>query len=109
MFLDIHFNLFNGIFKPCRNPNTDPIYVHKDSNHTLQVLKEPLKIMGKQISTILSSQEIFERSKVEYEETLETSGYNETLVYENSSVDENYQKEKKKRKCNSFFPCNINA
>ena len=88
-FLDIHFNLLNGTFKPYRNLKIYPVYVHKYSNHTVEVLKEPPKIIGKQISTILPSKEIFEKSKVEYEDTLKTSGYNEGLVFENSSVDEN--------------------
>ena len=66
-FLDIQFNLLNGTFKPYRKPNNDPISVHKDSNHPPQVLKELPKTIGKQISTILSSKEIFESSKTKYE------------------------------------------
>ena len=58
-FLDIQFNLLNGTFKPYRKPNNDPIYVHKDSNHPLELLKELPKTIGKRISTILSSIEIF--------------------------------------------------
>ena len=45
-FLDIQFNLLKGILKPYRKPNNDPVYVHKDSNHPLQVLKELSKIIG---------------------------------------------------------------
>ena len=59
IFLDIQFNLLNGTFKPYRKPNNDPIYVHKDSNHPLELLKELPKTIGKRISTILSSIEIF--------------------------------------------------
>ena len=99
-FLDIQFNLLNGTFKPYRKPNNDPIYVHKDSNHPPQVLKELPKTIGKQISTISSSREIFESSKIEYENALKISGYKDRLVYENSSVNENDKNEKKKRKRN---------
>ena len=97
-FLDIQFNLLNGTFKPYRKPNNDPIYVHKDSNHPPQVLKELPKTIGKQISTISSSREIFESSKIEYENALKISGYKDRLVYENSSVNENDKNEKKKRR-----------
>ena len=97
-FLDIQFNLLNGTFKPYRKPNNDPIYVHKDSNHLLQVLKELPKTIGKRISTISSSTEIFESSKIEYENALKISGYKDRLVYENSSVNENDKNEKKKRR-----------
>ena len=97
-FLDIQFNLLNGTFKPYRKPNNDPIYVHKDSNHPPQVLKELPKTIGKRISTISSSREIFESSKIEYENALKISGYKDRLVYENSSVNENDKNEKKKRR-----------
>ena len=73
-FLDIQFNLLNGTFKPYRKPNNDPIYVHKDSNHPPQVLKELPKTIGKRISTISSSREIFESSKIEYKNALKISG-----------------------------------
>ena len=97
-FLDIQFNLLNGTFKPYRKPNNDPIYVHKDSNHPPQVLKELPKTIGKRILTISSSREIFESSKIEYENALKISGYKDRLVYENSSVNENDKNEKKKRR-----------
>ena len=102
-FLDIQFNLLNGTFKPYRKPNNDPIYVHKDSNHPPQVLKELPKTIGKRISTISSSREIFESSKIEYENVLKISGYKDRLVYKNSSVNENDKHEKKKRKRNIIW------
>ena len=74
-FLDIQFNLLNGTFKTYRKPNNDPIYVHKDSNHPPQVLEELPKTIGKRISTISSSTEIFESCKIEYEIALKISGY----------------------------------
>ena len=102
-FLDIQFNLLNGTFKPYRKPNNDPIYVHKYSNYPPQVLKELPKTIGKQISTISSSKEIFESSKIEYENALKISGYKDRLVYEKSSVNENDKNEKKKRKRNIIW------
>ena len=101
--LDIQFNLLNGTFKSYRKPNNDPIYVNKDSKHPLPVLKELPKAIGKRISTISSSKEIFESSKIEYENALKISGYKDRLVYENSSVNENYKNEKKKRKRNIIW------
>ena len=97
-FLDIQFSLLNGTFKPYWKPNNDPIYVHKGSNHLSQVLKELPKTISKRISTISSSKEIFESSKIEYENALKISGYKDRLVYENSSVNENDKNEKKKRR-----------
>ena len=111
-FLDIQFNLLNGTFKSYRKPNNDPIYVHKDSNHPPQVLKELPKTVGKRISTISSSKEIFESSKIEYENALKIIGYKDRLVYENSSVNENDKNENKKRKRNIIWynpPYSVNV
>ena len=102
-FLDIQFNLLNGTFKPYRKPNNNPIYVHKDSNHPPQVLKELPKTIDKRISTISSSTEIFESSKIEYENALKISGYKDRLIYENSSVNKNDENEKKKIKRNNLL------
>ena len=111
-FLDIQFNLLNGTFKSYRKPNNDPIYVHKDSNHPPQVLKELPKTVSEQISTISSSKEIFESSKIEYENALKIIGYKDRLVYENSSVNENDKNENKKRKRNIIWynpPYSVNV
>ena len=97
-FLDIQFNLLSGTFKPYRKPNSDPIYVHKDSNNPPEVFKELPKTIGKRISTISSSKEIFESSKIEYGNALKISGYKDRLVNENNSVNENDKNEKKQRK-----------
>ena len=102
-FLDIQFNLLNGTFKPYRKPNNNPIYFHKDSNQPPQVLKELPKTIDKRISTISSSTEIFESSKIEYENALKISGSKDRLVHENSSVNENDKNEKKKRKRNIIW------
>ena len=93
--LDIEFNLLNGTFKPYRKSNNDPIYVHNDPKHPLQVLKELPKAIGKQLSIISSSKWMFGSSKIEYEDPLKTRGYKEGLVYETMSVDKNDQNEKK--------------
>ena len=76
--------------------------MHEDSNHPPQVLKELPETISKRILTISSSREIFESSKIEYENALKISGYKDRLVYENSSVNEN-DKNQKKRKHNIIW------
>ena len=66
-------------------------------------MKELPKTIGKRISTISSSRDIFESSNIEYENALKVSGYKDRLVYENSSMNENDKNEKKKRKCNIIW------
>ena len=66
-------------------------------------MKELLKTISKRISTISSSKEIFESSKIEYENALKISGCKDRSVYEKSSVNENDMNEKKKRKIAILF------
>ena len=62
------------------------------------MLKELPKTIGERISTISFSREIFESSKIEYENALKISGCKDRSVYENSSLNENDMNEKKKEK-----------
>ena len=80
-YLDIEFDLNNGTFKPYRKPNNDPLYVNKKSNHPPSVLKQIPKGIGKRLSELSSSEEIFKAAAPQYEEALKKSGYNEKLVY----------------------------
>ena len=66
-------------------------------------MKKLPQTIGKRISNILSSQEIFESSKIEYENVLEISWYKDKLVCENSSVNENGKNEKKKKRKHSII------
>ena len=38
-FIDIQFNLKINFYKPYMKPNRVPVYINKNSNHPLQVLK----------------------------------------------------------------------
>ena len=67
------------------------------------MLKELTKIIVKRISTISPSRELFESSKIEYENALKISGYKDRLVYENNSVIENDKNEKNNRKHNIIW------
>ena len=62
IFLNIQFSLFAGTIKSYWKPNNDTIYVHKDSYHLPEVLKELTKIILKRILTISFSKEMFENS-----------------------------------------------
>ena len=38
-FIDIQFNLKTNFYKPYMKPSSVPVYINKNSNHPLQVLK----------------------------------------------------------------------
>ena len=74
-FLDITFNLSNGTYKPYRKPNDNLLYVNT-SNHVTEIIKHLPTPKPKRLSKNLSSIQIFNSVKVEYENASENSGYN---------------------------------
>ena len=45
-FLDITFNLNNGIYKPYKKPNDRLLYINKSSNQPLQIINQLPKIIS---------------------------------------------------------------
>ena len=74
-FLDITFDLNNGIYKPYKKPNERLLYINKSSNHPPQITNQLPKIISDRSSRNSSSKEVFNTAKGEYEETLKRSGY----------------------------------
>ena len=74
-FLDITFNLNNGIYKPYEKPNNRLLYINKSSNHPPQIINQLPKIISDRLSRSSSNNEVFNTAKGEYEETLKSSGY----------------------------------
>ena len=46
-FLDVTFSLSSGKFWPYRKPNSDPLYIHLESNHPPSIIKQLPKMIGK--------------------------------------------------------------
>ena len=74
-FLDITFNLNNGIYKPYKKPNDRLLYINKSSNHPPQIINQLPKILSGRLSRNSSNKEVFNTAKGEYEEALKRSGY----------------------------------
>ena len=51
-FLDVRFDLINNTYRPFRKPNSEPVYIHKQSNHPPSILKELPKSINKRMSDI---------------------------------------------------------
>ena len=86
-FLDITFNLNNGIYKPYKKPNDRLLYINKSSNHPPQIINQLPKIISDRLSRNSSNKEVFNTAKGEYEEALKRSGYsNISLSVHQSSI-----------------------
>ena len=70
-----------GTYKPFMKPNNTPLYVHKDSNHPPNIIKNIPESINKRLSTISSNETIFNEATPPYQEALEKSGYHYKLKF----------------------------
>ena len=78
-FLDVTLDLTKEIHKPYRKPNDNPLYVHVDSNHPPNVIKQiPLGI-NKRLAYISSNEDEFTKATPDYQKALTDSGYTHKL------------------------------
>ena len=94
--MDIEMDLQEGTYKPFIKPNDSPLYVHRLSNHPPCITKNIPVAVNRRLSTLSSSQEMFDSVKEVYQESLENSGYTHKLEY--SPTIENPQDSRKNRK-----------
>ena len=84
------FNLINRSYKPYKNPIETLLYINKNSNHPLQMIKKLPKAISDRLCRNSSNVEIFHASKIDYETALKNSGYKNVdckynLVYKNNN------------------------
>ena len=92
-FLDVTLNSKDGSYRPFKKEDLITEYVHRQSNHPPNVIKRIPEIVGRRLSSISSSKEIFENSRPYYESCLRASGYEDcSLEYQETG------ETKKKRK-----------
>ena len=81
-FLDVTLDLNSGIYKPYTKPNSTLQYVHFNSNHPPNIIKNiPLSI-NRRLSAISSNATVFNDASQYYQEALDKSGYSYKLEYE---------------------------
>ena len=80
-FLDIYLDLENDKFYPFTKPNDTPLYVHRESNHPLNILKQLPKMTSERLSNLSCNEEEFKKVSVDYEQVLKNSGFKEKLAY----------------------------
>ena len=96
-FLDVTFNLETDTYKPYMKPNNSPLYVHTQSDHPPNILRNIPMSVNKRLCSISSNEEIFDSAKAPYEQALKNSGYNFELKYTQPNPSEN-PKNRRQRK-----------
>ena len=71
-FLDVDFNLEKDEYSPYRKPNDEPVYIDINSDHPPIIKKNLKSMIQKRLSTLSSSEEVFDRKKSSYETALKT-------------------------------------
>ena len=108
-FLDVTMNIETNKFWPYRKPNSEILYINKNSNHPDNIKKELPKMVNKRLNDIACDKVEFEKVKKEYEDALKKSGFNEKLEYKQIN---NKKKKNRKRKViwfNPPFESNVNV
>ena len=80
-YLDIILDLENESYEPFTKPSQEIQYINKRSNHPRTIINQIPKIIEDRISMLSSSQEIFERNKIQYQDALKKSGYITEIKY----------------------------
>ena len=83
-FLDVTFDLSTGKYRPYRKPNDTPLYIHCDSNHPPNILKQLPNMIANRISSISCDQDEFNKAKEDYNTSLKMSGFSNDIMYATS-------------------------
>ena len=73
-------NLENNTNRPYKKPNDKLIYIDISSNHPPQIKKQLTKIISDRLSRNSSNADIFNNTKLEYEEALKKCGHTTKLT-----------------------------
>lgn len=80
-YLDITLNLNTGNTSPFRKEDDETEYVHAESDHPPTIIRQIPLSVEKRLSTLSSSEAIFNEAKGHYQEALKRNGYNHQLRY----------------------------
>ena len=80
-FLDVTLDLPSGSYKPFMKPNNKGLHVHRQSNHPPALLKNIPDNINKRLTSISSSQKVFDDAIPPYQKALDESGYKHKLTY----------------------------
>ena len=102
-YFDVTFNLKDGTYQPYQKPDNIIQYIHVESNHPPNIIKQIPKRIEKRLSQLSSSEEIFNESAPFFEDKIHQSGYQQKLKY-NPADTEIHSKRNHKRNIIWFNP-----
>ena len=103
-FLDMIFDLDDESYEPYNKPGNIPQYVHRLSNHPPAIIKNIPTNVNKRLSSISSSEKLFQKAAPLFQEAIEKSGYDFKLTYQPQPDNQAPKKQKRKRPALWFNP-----
>lgn len=103
-FLDVTLDLNTGKFRPYTKPLSTPIYVHSQSNHPPNIIRNIPEAINRRLSSISSDQEVFNEVAPPYQEALRKSGYTHKLEFKPPPQGPQTQNRKRRRNVIWFNP-----
>ena len=100
-FLDLTLDLKNEKYCPYRKANSDPLYIHANSNHPPTIIKQIPSMISKRISNNSSSQDEFDKVAPTYNKALADSGFTEKISFGKTA---NGKRRNRRRKVIWFNP-----
>ena len=107
-FLDVTMNIENKKFWPYRKPNSEILYINKNSNHPNNIKKELPKMVNKRLNEIACDKVEFDKVKQDYQFALKKSGFEEKLEYKQNNTKKKRTRKRKVIWFNPPFESNIN-
>ena len=89
-------NLKTGEHKPYMKPNDTPLYVHKQSNHPPNIIKNIPENINRRLSNISSNEKLFKKATPPYQDALKKIGYDYKLEYKSTPTNTINQNNKPK-------------
>ena len=104
-FLDVTLDLSTKSFKSYNKPSHIPRYININSCHPPTILKNLPSMIGKRLSIVSSSEEMFDSEKAVYSEALKSAGFKHDLKYNcNARCSIDTKSKHRKRKILWFNP-----
>ena len=96
-YLDVTLNLENSTYRPYRKGNNQIKYINTESNHPPSIIKQLSLSIESRVSSLSSSENIFNDSVTPYQDVLDKSGYKHKLKYQANINTANNKKTTKKK------------
>ena len=98
------FNLENNTYRPYKRSNDKLRYINVSSNHPPQIKKQITKIINDSLSRNSSSADVFNNTKLGFEEAPKKGVYATKLTCTPPNLEKNNRRRKRQRKIICFNP-----